>query len=481
MELLRPQISKEEVMSVSQLNQVEMPLSSIAESVTATRDTFSAGRTRDYSWRVEQLNQIIKMTEENQEKIALALKADLNKGTMESWISEIGFVISDAQHTIKKLKKWMKPRKVSTPIGAQPGKSFQLPEPLGTVLIIGAWNYPFQLVIAPVIAAIAAGNCVVMKPSELSVNSSKLLAEIVPKYLDNDAIKIIEGAVTETTELLKQQFDHIFYTGGETVGKIVMRAAAEHLTPVTLELGGKSPCIVESSADIDVTAARIVWSKWMNAGQTCVAPDYVLVEKSLADKLTNAIAKKLKDFYGDDIVNSDDYGRIVSKRHCTRLASYLENQNVVIGGKVDTDNQYIEPTVVLDPALDSPLMQEEIFGPILPIVTLDDIQQAIPFVNQRAKPLALYAYTKNSNFEQQVLSQTSAGNVCINDGFMFMTNSNLPFGGVGNSGMGSYHGQAGFDNLSHLKTVMKRSFMFDLDLRYPPFTSTKLKLIKKIL
>jgi aldehyde dehydrogenase (NAD+) len=479
--LLRPFKSKEEIMSVSALDQTEVSSSPIAECVSSVRHAFAAGRTRDFSWRVEQLNQIVKMTEQQQDKIALALKTDLNKGTMESWISEIGFVISDAKHTIKKLKKWMKPRKVSTPIGAQPGKSFQLPEPLGTVLIIGAWNYPFQLVMAPVIAAIAAGNSVIMKPSELSVNTSKLLAEIVPMYLDNDVIKVIEGAVTETTELLKQQFDHIFYTGGETVGKIVMRAAAEHLTPVTLELGGKSPCIVESSADIDVTAARIVWSKWMNAGQTCVAPDYVLVEKSLADKLTTAIANKLKDFYGDNVEGSDDYGRIVSKRHCARLASYLENQNIVLGGKVDADNRYIEPTVVLDPAIDSPLMQEEIFGPILPIITLDNIQQAIPFVNHRAKPLALYAYTKNAEFEQQILSQTSAGNVCINDGFMFMTNSNLPFGGVGNSGMGSYHGQAGFDNLSHLKTVMKRSFMFDLDLRYPPFSSKKLNLIKKIL
>jgi aldehyde dehydrogenase (NAD+) len=468
-------------MSANEGNRTVVSSKSIADSVALVRDTFASGRTKDYEWRVEQLKQIIKMAEEQQEKIALALKTDLNKGTMESWMSEIGFTIGDAKHTIKQLKKWMKPRKVSTPIAAQPGQSYQLPEPLGTVLVIGAWNYPFQLVLAPVIAAISAGNTVIMKPSELSNNTSKLLAEIVPQYLDNDAIKVVEGAVEETTVLLAQKFDHIFYTGGEVVGKIVMRAAAEFLTPVTLELGGKSPCIVESSADIDVTAARITWSKWMNAGQTCVAPDYVLVEKSLADALVTAISKKLKAFYGDDAQISDDYGRIVSRRHCERLASYLDKQNVVLGGKVDIDAHYIEPTLVLDPATESPLMQEEIFGPILPIITVDDIQQAIPFVNQRAKPLALYVYTKNAGFEQQVLSQTSAGNVCINDGFMFMSNPNLPFGGVGNSGMGSYHGQAGFDNVSHLKTVMKRSFMFDLDLRYPPFTSTKLKLMKKIL
>lgn len=453
----------------------------IAELVSSVSATFNSGRTKSYQWRVEQLNQIIKMTEEQQGKIADALKADLNKGTAESWTSEIGFTIGDAKHTIKHLKHWMKPRKVSTPIAAQPGKSFQLPEPLGTVLVIGAWNYPFQLVLAPVIAAIAAGNAVIMKPSELSSHTSKCLAEIVPQYLDNVAIKVVEGAVDETTELLAQKFDHIFYTGGEVVGKIVMRAASEYLTPVTLELGGKSPCIVESSADINVTAARIVWSKWMNAGQTCVAPDYVLVEKSLSEQLVAAIKVKLKEFYGDDARNSEDYGRIVSLRHCTRLASYLDNQNIILGGNVDLDSQYIEPTVVLDPSLQSPLMQEEIFGPILPIFTLDDIQQAIPFVNQRTKPLALYVYTKNDEFEQQILSQTSAGNVCINDGFMFMANPNLPFGGVGNSGMGSYHGQAGFDNLSHLKTVMKRRFMFDLDVRYPPFNNFKLSILKKLL
>ena len=456
-------------------------LASIAPKVQQIRDTYASGRTRDYNWRVKQLNQIKKMTLEQQDKILEALKLDLNKGTMESWTSEVGFVVSDVEHTIKHLKKWMKPRKVSTPIAAQPGKSYQLPEPLGTVLVIGAWNYPFQLVLAPVIAAVAAGNCAVMKPSELAENTSRVLAEIVPQYLDNDAFAVIEGAVAETSELLKQHFDHILYTGGETVGKIVMRAAAEYLTPVTLELGGKSPCIVHDSADFDVTAARIVWSKWMNSGQTCVAPDYVLVEKKDVDKLVSAIKKKLADFYGDDAASSADYGRIINDRHFARLVSYLDNQNVVHGGKTDPASKFIEPTMVLEPELDSPLMQEEIFGPILPIVTVDKIEQAVPFVNQRPKPLALYVYTKNEQFEQNVLTQTSAGNVCVNDGFMFMVNSNLPFGGVGNSGMGSYHGQSGFDTFSHLKTVMKRSFMFDLDLRYPPFTDKKFNLLKKIL
>lgn len=455
--------------------------SEIENLVSGVRDTFASGYSKDYAWRVEQLKQLELMIKEKQDDLLSALYADLGKCKTEAWISELGFVLSDINHTIKHLKKWMKPRKKSTPIGAQPGKSYVLPEPLGTVLIIGAWNYPFQLLIAPLVAAIAAGNCAVLKPSELSSHMSTLLAQLIPKYLDNNAYVVVEGAVDETTELLKQQFDHIFYTGGEAVGKIVMSAAAKHLTPVTLELGGKSPCIVDNSANIDVTAARIVWSKWMNAGQTCVAPDYVLVEKSISDQLVIAIQNKISDFYGKKPETSKDYGKIINERHFQRLTGYLENQNVVFGGNQNIQTGFFEPTLVLDPALDSTIMQEEIFGPILPIITLDSIDEAIPMVNARAKPLALYVYTDSDDYEQKVLQQTSAGNVCVNDGFMFMTNPDLPFGGVGNSGMGSYHGQSGFDRLSHLKTVMKRSFKFDVSLRYPPFSKFKLSILKRVL
>jgi aldehyde dehydrogenase (NAD+) len=292
---------------------------------------------------------------------------------------------------------------------------------------------------------------------------------------------VVEGAIEETTALLAQQFDHIFYTGGETVGKIVMAAAARHLTPVTLELGGKSPCIVDSSANIEVSAARIVWSKWMNAGQTCVAPDYVLVEKNLSSELIAAIEKKLTTFYGPCVKDSEDYGRIINHRHFLRLSGYLEGQNIVCGGETDEASLYMAPTIVIDPAHDGPLMEQEVFGPILPIITLDDINQAIPFINKRSKPLALYLYTQNKAFENAVLQNTSSGSIGINDGFMFMLNPQLPFGGVGNSGMGSYHGQFGFDTFSHLKTVMKRSFKFDISLRYPPYSKFKLALLKKLL
>jgi aldehyde dehydrogenase (NAD+) len=463
-------------------NKVNTPsVTGIATKIQLVKNTFATGKTKPLTWRIEQLTQIRKMVVEQQDKIFAAMQEDLGRCDMESWTAELGGVISEVDHSLKHLKKWVKPRKVSTPIIAQPGKSYMLPEPLGTILIIGAWNYPLLLVLSPLISAVSAGNNALIKPSELSANVSTLLAELVAQYLDPDAFAVVEGAVNETTELLKHQFDHIIYTGGEVVGKIVMRAAAEFLTPLTLELGGKSPCIVDSSTDLDVTAARIVWSKWMNAGQTCVAPDYVLVEESFATQLIDAIKQKLTAFYSADAANSKDYGRIISERHLTRIVSYLDGQEVIHGGKYDVANKYIEPTIVLNPAHDSLLMQQEIFGPILPIVTVKNISQSIPFVNERAKPLALYIFSKNKDFEQQVLTSTSAGMVCINDGFMFAANPNLPFGGVGNSGTGAYHGKIGFDNFSHLKTVMKRSFWFDVPLRYPPFTDKKFKLLKKLI
>jgi aldehyde dehydrogenase (NAD+) len=456
-------------------------IAEIAPKIQLLKNTFANGNTKLFTWRIEQLKQIKKMVLEQQDNIFVAMQKDLGRCNMESWTAELSGVVSEVDHSIKHLKKWMKARKVSTPIIAQPGKSYILPEPLGTILIIGAWNYPLLLVLSPLVAAISAGNSALIKPSELSANMSRLVAKMVSQYLDNDAIDVVEGAVDETTELLKHQFDHIIYTGGEVVGKIVMRAAAEFLTPVTLELGGKSPCIVDSSTDLDVTAARIVWSKWMNAGQTCVAPDYVLVEKSFAGPLINAIKNKIVEFYGADVATSKDYGRIVSERHCSRIIKYLEDQNVVHGGNHDLSSKYIEPTLVLDPSSDSALMQEEIFGPILPIFTMDNISEAIPYINKREKPLALYLFSKNASFEQQVLTSTSAGMVCINDGFMFAANPNLPFGGVGKSGTGAYHGKIGFDNFSHLKTVMKRSFWFDVPLRYPPFTDKKFRLLKKLI
>lgn len=450
----------------------------IAQQVSALHQYFASNKTRSLDWRKEQLTRLKGLITDNEDKIYQALKQDLGKSEQESWVSEVGYLTGDIDHSLKHLHKWSKPRSIATPMVAQPGKSFVQPEPLGTVLIIGAWNYPFQLLLAPLIAAIAAGNCALLKPSELAGATSSLVAKLIPQYLDNQAIAVVEGGVEETTEVLKQRFDHILYTGGEAVGKIVMKAAAEHLTPVTLELGGKSPCVVASDCDLAVTAARIVWSKWMNAGQTCVAPDYILVEKGFAPHLIEAIKTKLQDFYGQDPQQSPDYGRIINDRHFARLSQYLEGQHVVYGGQQEAGERYLAPTLVMAPEPDSALMKEEIFGPILPIVTLDKIDQALDFINQRPKPLALYLYTGSAATEQLLLEDTSAGSVCINDGMMFMANPDLPFGGVGNSGMGHYHGRWGFDTFSHLKAVMKRSTWFDVNWRYPPFNSKKLKMLK---
>ena len=453
-------------------------LDKINDTFSKLQNTFSSGVTRAKSWRVQQLNQLSKLVDEHEKDIEKALLADLGKCQTEAFLSEIGYIQSEIKHTLKRLSKWMKPKKVSTPMLAMPGKSYLHPEPLGTVLIIGAWNYPFQLVIAPLVAAISAGNCAILKPSELSVNTSSLIAKLIPQYLDNDAFAVVEGAKDETTRLLSLPFDHSFYTGGEVVGKIVMRAAAEHLTPVTLELGGKSPCFVDSDTNLDVTANRIVWGKWMNAGQTCVAPDYILVVKGYEQALIGAIKKQLTKQYGADVKDSEDYGRIVNQRHYARLMSYLDGQPIVHGGNSDESSRFIEPTLVLNPDLDSQIMQEEIFGPLLPIVSVDSIDAAIKFINERPKPLALYVFSNNKTTQTEVVEQTSAGSVCVNDGMMFMVNAELPFGGVGHSGMGSYHGKWGFDTFSHTKSVMKRSFWFDLDVRYAPFNKSKLKLLK---
>ncbi len=453
----------------------------IATLVSTMRENFESGLTRPLEKRANQLKQLKRMFTENESKFYLALEKDLGKSEYEAFSTEFGFCVSEIDHSLKHMEKWASAERVSSPLFTQPASSYRVPQPLGTVLIIGAWNYPILLTISPLIAAMSAGNVAIIKPSELAVECSKLLADLLPQYLDKKTYSVVEGAVDETTELLKCKFDHIFYTGGEAVGKIVMRAAAEHLTPVTLELGGKSPCIVDSKVSLDTAAARIAWSKWMNAGQTCVAPDYIVVEEAFADTLIKAIIRKIDDFYGANIRTNKDYGRIVNKRHSARLASYLANQNIAFGGEYDENERFIAPTIVKNPDPASDLMQNEIFGPILPVITVEKISDAIPLVNSRAHPLALYLYTKDSDFEKEVVASTTAGNMCINDGIMFMANPNLPFGGVGNSGIGSYHGKAGFDTFTHYKSVMKRATFIDPSIRYPPYTDFKLKMTRKLL
>lgn len=450
------------------------------EFMQELKQTFASGKTKSLDWRKAQLLNLKKLLQENENAIYQALEQDLGKCKFESYVSEYSYVLHDIDLFVKNLKKWSKAKTVSTPVLAQPGSSKLRPEPYGISLIMGAWNYPVQLVLSPMIASIAAGNCVVLKPSELAGATSNLIAELVPKYLDKSAIAVFEGGVVETTELLKQRFDHIMYTGSETVGKIVMRAASEHLTPVCLELGGKSPCIVDDNTNLKVTADRIVWGKFINAGQTCIAPDYVLVTPEQREPLIAALKKSLIKQYGREPQLSDDYGKVINERHFDRLVGYLEGQqdNIVVGGQSDRENRYLAPTILFNPDLDSRVMQDEIFGPILPIIEVESVDSAIDFINEREKPLALYLFSKNDDVVKKVTEQTSAGTLCVNDAVIFMVNSKLPFGGVGNSGMGSYHGKWGFDTFSHLKPVMHRSFVADAPIRYAPYSGWKLKLLK---
>ena len=442
------------------------------------RHSYISGLTRPLSWRQQQLQQLTALLNDHEQALLQALEQDLGKSAAEGWLTEIGFLHSDIKHTLKHLRKWMRPRKVSQPLMAWPGKSFLQPEPLGVVLIIGAWNYPLQLLLSPMVAALAAGNCVVLKPSELAPNTAALLARLIPDYLPSEAVQIVTGGAETAQQLLAERFDHIMYTGGGRVGRIVMKAAAEHLTPVTLELGGKSPAVVLADADLKTTARRIAWGKWLNAGQTCIAPDYVLVQDSAKDALVDELRAALESFFGTDASEAEDYGRIVNEQHWQRLVDYLDDGTVVHGGDHDREQKFIAPTLLTDVALDSKVMEEEIFGPILPIISVPNLATAVEFIRERDKPLALYGFSASARSLQQLTEQTHAGNQCNNDTLMFMLNPELPFGGVGPSGMGRYHGKFGFDTFSHLKAVMQRPFWLDPNFRYPPYTSFKRKLLR---
>ena len=442
------------------------------------RHSYISGLTRPLSWRQQQLQQLTALLNDHEQALLQALEQDLGKSAAEGWLTEIGFLHSDIKHTLKHLRKWMQPRKVSQPLMAWPGKSFLQPEPLGVVLIIGAWNYPLQLLLSPMVAALAAGNCVVLKPSELAPNTATLLARLIPDYLPSEAVQIVTGGAETAQELLAQRFDHIMYTGGGRVGRIVMKAAAEYLTPVTLELGGKSPAVVLADADLKTTARRIAWGKWLNAGQTCIAPDYVLVQDSAKDALVDELRAAIEDFFGTDASEAEDYGRIVNEQHWQRLVDYLDDGSVAHGGDHDREQRFIAPTLLTDVAVDSKVMEEEIFGPILPIISVPNLATAVEFIRDRDKPLALYGFSASARSLQQLTEQTHAGNQCNNDTLMFMLNPELPFGGVGPSGMGRYHGKFGFDTFSHLKAVMQRPFWLDPNFRYPPYTSFKRKLLR---
>lgn len=441
---------------------------------------FNSNSTRDLEWRKQQLQQIKRLVNDNEQAFIDALASDLGKPAQEAWITEVSYVTGDVDHVCKRLSAWAKKRRVATPIVAQPGRSYIQPEPQGTVLIIGAWNYPMQLILAPLVAVLAAGNCAIVKPSELAPATSMLLAKLIPQYLDSQAVSVVEGAVEETSALLSLPFDHIMYTGNGQVARIVMTAAAKHLTPVTLELGGKSPVYVDKSTDITITAQRIAWGKWMNAGQTCIAPDYIITTADMVTPLVDALKKQIEKMFGKDPKQSKSYGRIVNTRHAQRIAQYLTDIDVEIGGDVDIENKYVAPTIVLNPPLDSALMTDEIFGAILPIITIDSFDEAKRFVKERDKPLSSYIFSKNKEQCQTWVNEISSGSQCINDVIMFNAVPELPFGGIGPSGMGQYSGKAGFDNFSHLKSVLARPFVKDLPVRFAPYSKMKFKLLRWI-
>jgi aldehyde dehydrogenase (NAD+) len=459
-------------------------LDAIPDVIDRVRDGFRDGVVRTIDARRTQLRQLRRLLVEQDQAISLALHADLGKSAIEAYTTEIGFTVKEIDHTLDHLDAWTKSTRVWIPLYLRPGSARIVQEPLGTVLIIAPWNYPLQLLLAPLVPALAAGNTAVLKPSEVAPATAAMVADLLPRYLDERAVQVVTGGIPETTALLDQRFDHVFYTGNGTVGKIVMRAAAEHLTPVTLELGGKSPAIVTASADIEVSARRIAWGKFVNAGQTCVAPDYVLVDERVADQLVTGLRGAIHEFYGDDPATSPDYGRIVNQRHHARLMALVEAggyDDIAIGGHGEPDTRYFAPTVLTGVKPDAKVMDDEIFGPILPILTYQGIDEAIGFVNERPKPLALYVFSGRDATADKVIDRTSAGGVTVNHTLLHLAVAELPFGGVGASGMGAYHGEAGFRIFSHAKPVLKRSSTPDPKIAYPPYTNLKQKLIRKLL
>lgn len=444
------------------------------------REFFQTGKTRSIDFRITQLKTLKRAIAESETTINEALQADLSKPVVETYITEIAVVKKEIDYAIKHIKTWAKPQITAIPFEQLPGAGKIYPEPLGIVLIISPWNYPLQLVLAPLVGAIAAGNCAIVKPSEIAARTAAFLTKMLQKHFDPAYVAIVEGGVETSQQLLAEKFDHIFFTGGTNVGKIVMEAATKHLTSVTLELGGKSPCIVDSDVNIEYTAKRITWGKFINAGQTCVAPDYLLVSQAIKERLINEIQKCIFEFYGTQPVDSPDYARIINRQQFDRLVALLADGKIVIGGETDAETRYIAPTMIELTALEGSVMQSEIFGPILPVITYQDISEAIEIVNQRPKPLALYLFSRNKNIQQRVLQETSSGSVCINDTVMQFAVPSLPFGGVGSSGMGKYHGKASFDTFSHCKSVLYRSLAIEVKLRYPPYRG-KLPLLKRIL
>ena len=445
--------------------------------VEAQRTYFHSGATRSAAFRLEQLSRLKTLLTVHEETLLAALKADLNKSAGEGYMTELGIVHDELRYAMKHLRGWMRPRCKRMPLSHFPGSGRLIPEPYGVALILSPWNYPLQLTLNPLVAALAAGNCAVIKPSAYAPATSAALAQLLAEAFPPEYVAVVEGGRQENAALLEQAFDTIFFTGSVAVGRLVMESAARHLTPVTLELGGKSPVIVEKSANLRVAARRILWGKTVNSGQTCVAPDYVLVQREVRDALLREMEEQLRVLWGEDALARADYPRIVNRKHFDRLTGLLDGEICTLGGGIDAQTLRIAPTVLAEVTPDSPVMQEEIFGPLLPVLSFDRLEEAVSFVRARPKPLALYLFTEDAAVKRRILQQLSFGGGCVNDTLMHLATHQLPFGGVGESGMGHYHGKFGLDTFTHYKSVVQRSAKLDVPLRYPP-CDAKLRMMK---
>ena len=457
----------------------DMTPEDVADLVATLRTVHASGRTRPIEWRLAQLDGLERLLNEHEADIAAALAADLGRSATEAWLADIMPPLGEIAYARKHLKKWMRPRRTRLPLNQRPGRGWIQYEPLGVVLVISPWNYPVQLTIAPLVGAIAAGNCVVVKPSEVAPATSALLADLLPRYVDAEAVVIVEGDGETSQTLLAQGFDHVMFTGGTEIGRKILAAAAPTLTPVSLELGGKSPVFVAADADLGVAARRIAWLKLMNSGQTCLAPDYLLVDRSVRDEFVETLLSTLAEFRAE----SPDAGMpIVNERQFQRLAGYLEatKGTIAVGGAVSEVDRTIQPTVILDPDPDEPAMCEEIFGPLLPVITVDGIDDAIRIVNARPKPLAVYAFSGSKKVRKRIVDEVPAGAVVFNHVAMHVVVPQLPLGGVGDSGMGGYHGEWGFQTFSHRKSVLSKTAKPDPRFVYPPYTERALKLIRRM-
>lgn len=441
---------------------------------------FNLNSTKDIYFRIEQLDKLKNIILEYEDLIIDSLYKDLGKSPFESYSTEIGMVLSEISHAQKNIKNWSKVKKVKTPLTNFKAKSYIYPEPYGNVLIISPWNYPLQLTLAPLLGAIAAGNTALIKPSSSSLHTSNTIEKMINENFPEEFIHVINMDSKSADYLLDKKFDYIFYTGSVSVGKLIMGKASKHLTPITLELGGKSPCIVDKEGDIDIFAKRIVWGKFLNAGQTCVAPDYVYVHKDIKDKLIENIVKYIEYFYGKNIKDNDEYPRIINKKQFNRLISLIDENKLIYGGDSDLESLYISPTIMDNITWDDPVMEDEIFGPILPLLEYESIVQVIEEIKKRPRPLALYVFSTNPKVVTKVINSLSFGGGCINDTVMHLANPHMPFGGIGNSGMGAYHGEYSFHTFTHYKSILDKSLSPDVDTRYPPYKG-KLKWVKKFM